>query len=1186
MRKIAFVYVFCLLAILASWAQATEGEWQRVSNPYYIGQIEEIAVGYYNSARYIFAADSSAQGTLLKTTDDGASWAIVHHEPGFSHPRVVIQESAFQFGWTLMNPIGSDPDNDAGPYRSTDQGDSWNQKVDANLTARKLYALATVQSSTDLEVALVGGLSVQANQHYEMLFRTTDGGQSWALSQDGIPDNVFGVVWDICVYQDNPDYMYCAYQSGPASTASGIYRTTDGGGYWEQVVEFDPNDDYADPYAVGIDPNNPDHLFVVERAGDQSHAFFIDNATADPPDTPVDLGSFGPSKCIKFDNSGNAYFAFYEAHPSSGFHWVGRYDVSQPNWTFLPPTGLSPIGDKRAFSVAIDPTDDDAIFVGGSLMFYISKDGGDAFDEMVDDAHATGLSRFDVELSSASAPTFCAYTDMGFYRSTDSHTQKWIFRDYGGLPSGGVVRDRDTNGRWITGVYDPNEDGGSLMRSIDDGEHWANYPEWVGYWKPINCLLSDHSSSRVYAAGEGGLTGYSIFHLSTDDGYSWTHVSMGQSSQIRGIDLRPATSTVVIADYAAGIYRSLSNGTGGTWVPINSGLSNTHATRIKYCQGQPNIALAGTAAGVFKAADMSEATPGWVSASDGIVASTVVDLEFNPANYGIAYLSVNDNGVGRTYLTADTGRTWIAMSTGLGSELIYDFAVDPEYADTFYAATDDGLYKLKNPVKWGTVASSQTWGPGTIIINGDVTVPTGVTLTLAAGTTLLFVHDFDRVRGGVSNTKTEIIVSGTLNAQGTSNSPIVFNSYHSSQPTNGHWYGIKCNSGSTANLSYCQINKANVGLHIVGTADCSVSNCLFEGNSLAGIEVEGASYGYADISNCTIQNSETYGVYNKVGAFAATGLVISGCPYGIYCDGEDIIEIAECDIEGPSGTSYYGILVNGYEQYRPEVHIDQCEISGFAQGGIYLDGIAEYSAVTDIRLADNTIYDIYMSDCESEVPIVTDSWEANFVLGATYGLWVDYAASAYMRRTKFQNIAVNCAYVVEGGFADFGRDETGEHGENAFYLPEEAEYYIVNENFERVQGQYNYWDENCSNYVDNVDCSNPLQTDPLPNPRREVPGIRPTLASDFDLVEAYPNPFNPTATIQFNLTSPREVDVDIYNMLGQKVKSLYSGQAQGGTTSMVWDGTNELGEKVAAGLYLCQLRTASSHTSIKLTVLK
>jgi flagellar hook assembly protein FlgD len=77
----------------------------------------------------------------------------------------------------------------------------------------------------------------------------------------------------------------------------------------------------------------------------------------------------------------------------------------------------------------------------------------------------------------------------------------------------------------------------------------------------------------------------------------------------------------------------------------------------------------------------------------------------------------------------------------------------------------------------------------------------------------------------------------------------------------------------------------------------------------------------------------------------------------------------------------------------------------------------------------------------------------------------------------------------------------------------------------------------------------------------------------FNLLQNYPNPFNPITTIEFTLDKNTDVELAIYNLLGEKIKTLVNSKLQGGLHSVQWDGTNEAGVKVGTGIYYYMVKT-------------
>ena len=90
------------------------------------------------------------------------------------------------------------------------------------------------------------------------------------------------------------------------------------------------------------------------------------------------------------------------------------------------------------------------------------------------------------------------------------------------------------------------------------------------------------------------------------------------------------------------------------------------------------------------------------------------------------------------------------------------------------------------------------------------------------------------------------------------------------------------------------------------------------------------------------------------------------------------------------------------------------------------------------------------------------------------------------------------------------------------------------------------------------------------------------------LMQNYPNPFNPTTTIDFSLIADSFVSLTIYNVRGQKVKTLVSDELQTGYHSMIWNGTNESGKSVSSGIYFSNFDSKSEngdYTSVKKIIL-
>jgi hypothetical protein len=94
------------------------------------------------------------------------------------------------------------------------------------------------------------------------------------------------------------------------------------------------------------------------------------------------------------------------------------------------------------------------------------------------------------------------------------------------------------------------------------------------------------------------------------------------------------------------------------------------------------------------------------------------------------------------------------------------------------------------------------------------------------------------------------------------------------------------------------------------------------------------------------------------------------------------------------------------------------------------------------------------------------------------------------------------------------------------------------------------------------------------------------IPTEFALHENYPNPFNPTTTLRFDLPDISDVNLTIYNMLGQQVRKFNMNDTPAGYHSVTWDATNDLGQQVGAGVYLYQLQTKDFVKTRKMVLLK
>jgi hypothetical protein len=89
-----------------------------------------------------------------------------------------------------------------------------------------------------------------------------------------------------------------------------------------------------------------------------------------------------------------------------------------------------------------------------------------------------------------------------------------------------------------------------------------------------------------------------------------------------------------------------------------------------------------------------------------------------------------------------------------------------------------------------------------------------------------------------------------------------------------------------------------------------------------------------------------------------------------------------------------------------------------------------------------------------------------------------------------------------------------------------------------------------------------------------------------ELFANYPNPFNPTTTIKFNLPEASAASLEIYNLKGQKVRTLLDDDLAKGSYSPVWNGLDDNLQPVSSGVYLYRLKAGDMVQTRKMMLMK
>jgi hypothetical protein len=441
----------------------------------------------------------------------------------------------------------------------------------------------------------------------------------------------------------------------------------------------------------------------------------------------------------------------------------------------------------------------------------------------------------------------------------------------------------------------------------------------------------------------------------------------------------------------------------------------------------------------------------------------------------------------------------------------------------------------------------------TYIVDGDISVPEGDSLTIEPGATFLFDGPFS------------FHIRGLLRAEGTEQDSIIF----LPNSPDVFWNGIDfvAPSSDSCLLKYCLIQQSNDnGIEIINcspTIDhCTVHlSSAIATNGTGGIGIQGM--GQPKIINCTITENE--GVWGGGININGSRAVISHCIIarnqacfgaGInigYGDGDVVID--HCLITGNDAGQGGGIF--SYP-YAASVTIVNCTIAGNS-------GMEEIGGIGGIQV---------IGSLSPRIVNVIVANNRGGGIGGTY------------------NIEHSCFYRNPGG--------------NFPYTPNDSLGLIVttNANGDSCDIYYNIFldpefvDTLTGNYhllstspcIDAGDPTYPLDPDSTiadigafyyhqyATIDRGLDTIHPT---SYRLSQNYPNPFNAQTIISYTIPRNQHVELRIFNLLGHRVQTLVNGYQTAGHKSVTWDASH-----CASGIYFLQLTTSQAILTKQMILLK
>ncbi len=583
--QIARILLFCFVSIAA---QAQEAPYssstisglgaRNIGSATMSGRISALA-GVREPSGKITVFVGAASGGVWKSDDSGTHYRPVFDEqPVQSIGAIALDPKNSKNVWvgTGESWTRNSVSIGNGVYKSTDGGETWTHAGLEN--SERIAKIAVSPKNSDTVYAAVPG-PLWSDSADRGLYKTEDGGKTWQQVLKG--PNLSTGCTDIAIDPANPDIMFAAtwdfrrkgweYRSGgespTASSASGLFRSTDGGNTWTEITPEANKGFPKKPYgrlAVAIAPSNAKRVYA-----------FVES-----PDSALFVSDDGGMTWEKRDKSNwMVWRPFYFANlivdpknPDRVFKTDGALIVSEDAGRSFSVVGGFQGAHGDAHVVWIDPTNTQVVFVGDdggmwysynggskwwkgenlpvSQFYHVSLDDNDpyhVYGGLQDNSSWVGDSQYPGGITNAQWENM--YGGDGFWMFQDPADPDYIYAEYQGGEIGRVNRHtheaRNIKPRpnykeklrfnWNTPIaLSPNEKGtiyiGAqfLFRSRDHGQNWerispdltTNDPEKQKQEQSGGVTVDNSSAemhTTIYSISESPKD-KSLIWVGTDDG--------------------------------------------------------------------------------------------------------------------------------------------------------------------------------------------------------------------------------------------------------------------------------------------------------------------------------------------------------------------------------------------------------------------------------------------------------------------------------------------------------------------------------------------------------------------------------------------------------------------------------------------------------------------------------------------
>ena len=615
----------------------------------------------------IIWAGTDPKGHIYKSIDGGISWTqkdngVTIQYDGLSFRGFTVDPQKSSTVYAMAETIKVDNEQHGGVvYKTTDGGDNWHVIWDGGYPSSLTRYMWINPQNPDILYVSTGIFDRGAigDDVYPWgglgILKSSDGGITWRILNEanGLKSLYIGSLF---MHPENPDILLAGagHQNPPESfepydngdSPMGVYRTTDGGEHWTQVIK--------PPIGRG-----------------EELIFSVEICLSDPN--------------IAYAGGNTSFYRSQDA----GMTWV---EVAGGTKGWGPPGGV----DAIPIDLQCDPRDVNRIFAnnykGGN---YLSEDGGHSWKNA--STGYTGAQVVSVIVDQFDPARVYSVGRNGAWRSDDGGA-KW----YGILS---LKEGQFASPEWAGVALDPTQKdrillgGEGIFESLDGGKNWTGHHLQSDSFGPFAVVIVFAPSDPNIVYAGAGSHNTMIYHekyegaglsVSRDGGSTWENAAGNEFKDgvVMGLAVDPENSEIVYAATQSGLFKSADGGK--NWSSL-VGLPKGEPTRtVAINPADSDWVLTGVdRIGLFLSMDGGST---WKQVSAGLEQnSSFSDIVFDPSDPIIVYLCDLMSGV---YRSSDGGLSWLKINTGLTTRTVTNLSLSNDGNHLYAATNGEGIFRL------------------------------------------------------------------------------------------------------------------------------------------------------------------------------------------------------------------------------------------------------------------------------------------------------------------------------------------------------------------------------------------------------------------------------------------------------------------------------------------------------------